>query len=407
MAQPTGLPSGAALAETIWGRLRTAFPILDGVDASDLTAVADAVATLPGGEDALRETAARSAEFRTARPSYGHQVIAHLLLEGVVDVLTTNWDDCIERGGVPERLHAVTDIHSLSRITPPAVLKVHGCASEPASLLVTTEQLTNPPRWAREQTQARLGSAVVVFLGIGDVAGYVKQRIEEAIYDVGDLANIRVVSPSVVERWEGSQWAAVAPGLASEHRIAAAADQFMDELGAAYVHVTLSTHLTALSQDPEVARSIHASVAALLATDSLAVLTWARRAAVAPQQGESILRSDTMAAALTALGHLAGTSITFTRNRTFATADGCVEILLATQTMPARRMEQEAENRLADYASRGEDAPRFLVAGGIGWTNRIAPLPQNVLNESDAVDIVDGPQSLVPEIMLAHEVLAR
>lgn len=406
-AQPTGLPLGAALARVIHAQLLTAFPSLDGVDPDDLIAVADSVALLPGGGDALRQTAAKSAEFRSATPSYGHRVIAQLLLEGVVEVLTTNWDDCIERGGVPDRIQAVTDERSLHRVTPPSVLKVHGCASEPSSLLVTSEDLQDPPTWAREQTHARLGSAVVVFLGIGDVAGYVKQRIMEAIAEVGDIANIRVVSPSIVTKWEASQWSTVAPGLSDDDRIAATSDEFMEQLGGAYIHASLGRHVTALADDPEVAPHIKAAVGELLKTDALSLLEWARRAAIDPQQGLSVVNVTTMAEALTAFGRLTGTESVVMRGQVFETCEGPIEILVAARSMSARRVEQEAENRLHAHASRGEqNLPGFLVAGGIGWSKVNAGLPSNVLNETDAEDILDGPSALAPNILLAQEVLA-
>lgn len=406
VAQPTGIPLGAGVARTIHATLRTAFPSLNDVEPEDLIAVADAVASLPGGGAALRETAARSAEFRTATPSYGHRVIAYLLLEGVIDVLTTNWDDCIERGGPPERLQAVTDDRSLQRVEPPSVLKVHGCASVPDSLLITSDDLREPPTWAREQTQARLGSAVVVFLGIGDVAGYVRIRIEEAISEVGDIANIRVVSPSIVEQWSSSQWAAVAPNLLEDNRIAATSDEFMEHLGAAFIHLTLSGHVAALADDPQILPYITAAVESLLADDALSVLVWVRRAAVAPQQGVSVLGASTTAEALTALGRLAGANAIQRQGQVFDTVEGRVEILVATQGRSSRRMEQEAKNRQAEYASLGQVSPRFLIAGGIGWRTLSSELPSDVLTEASATDIVDGPTTLTPDILLAREVLA-
>lgn len=406
LASPTRLPNGAELAGAIWARLRPMFSALDGVDRGNLLAVADAVAALPGGADALRQAAARAAEFGTAKPSYGHRMIAHLMLEGAIDVLTTNWDDCIERGGSPERLHAVTDERSLGRVTPPSVLKLHGCASEPDSLLITTADLQHPPTWTREQTQARLGSAVVVFLGIGDVAGYVKVRIMEAITDVGDVANIRVVSPGINHNWETSQWAKVAPGLAVENRIAETSDQFMEHLGAAYIHVTLANHKAALAEDPTIAHDLDSSIQALLATDALSLLEWIRQVAVAPLQGESVLSSSATVEALTALGRIAGSSAALSRDRIFDTSDGPIELLVATRGLSARRVEREVENRLSERAANGERRPRFLIAGGIGWSRGKGSLPTDVLNEGNEADILDGPESVVPDIVLAPEVLA-
>ncbi len=406
MEQPTGLPNGRALARTIYAKLITAFPSLNGADPSDLIALADSVAALPGGGDALRQTAAHAAEFRTARPSYGHRVIAYLALEGVVDVLTTNWDTCIERGGESEPIEAVVDQRSLMNGTQPSVLKVHGCATQPASLLITTDDLQNPPTWAREQTRARLGSAVVIFLGIGDVAGYVRQRIEEAITDVGDLSNLRVVSPGIVDRWTDSQWASVAPTLANDHRIPETSDSFLQQFAAAYVHVALNSHVVALADDQRVSDDIRVAVGALLATDPLSLLRWARRSAVHAPPGESVLRASETARALAALGRLAGDTIVFDDQQALGTGDLPVELIIAVGTVTSRTLEQEASNRLQEYAARGKQQPRFLVSGGIGWGARSAGLPNDVVNHLDPADIIDGPQALVPEILLADEVLA-
>ena len=94
----------------------------------------------------------------------------------------------------------------------------------------------------QEQTHARLGSAVVVFIGIGDVAPYVKQRIIEAIAEVGSVENIRVVSPDIMTTWDTSQWRSVAPDLRDDDKIQVTADQFMEELGAAYIITRLAEH---------------------------------------------------------------------------------------------------------------------------------------------------------------------
>jgi hypothetical protein len=88
-AEPAGLPSGAEVARRIHARLKDAFPVLAGVQEDDLVAIADAIAGLPGGEEALRLTAVEVAEFTTATPTYGHATLALMLLEGVLDVLTT------------------------------------------------------------------------------------------------------------------------------------------------------------------------------------------------------------------------------------------------------------------------------------------------------------------------------
>lgn len=354
LAQPTGLPTGPALATAIHARLKVAFHVLDAVNPTDLVAVADAVASLPGGEEALRQTAAQSADFKTAKPAYAHRTIAHLMLEGAIDVLTTNWDNCIERGAGDEQLPTVTDERDLIRVTPPWVLKVHGCASQPDSLLLTSDHLKNPPRWVKDETHARLGSATVIFVGIGDVAGYVKQRIVEAISEVGSVENIRIVAPDIVDKWETSQWSGVAPGLRDEYRIPATADLFMEQLAAAYVIVQLGGHSLGLASDEVIAADFEAGKASLLEADALMVLEWARRVDIQPRPGHSVLKTSEIATVLIALGHLVGTSARLKHNQVFETDEGPIEVLVSTRTVPARRLTQEAENRLQDHASREE-----------------------------------------------------
>lgn len=404
VSPPTSLPSGAGLAKAIHAQLKDVFTVLASVQEWDLLGVADAVAKLPGGEDALRQTSARSANFRSATPGYAHRVLAHLMLEGAIDVLTSNWDNCIERSSGEEQLPTVTNEYDLADVTPPWVLKVHGCATRPGSLLVTTDHLAHPPKWVQEQTHARLGSAVVVFVGIGDVAPYVKQRIIEAIAEVGSAENIRVVSPDITTTWVTSQWKSVAPDLRDDDKIQVTADQFMEELGAAYIITRLGEH--GLSAGTSLAAKLNDAKTGLFKSDSLKVLQWSRTVDINPRAGESVLKSSELGKALIALGHLVGDSAELKHGRVFDTNHGPVEILIATQTVPTRRLVEAAESRLQEHASRGEPAPLFLVAGGVGLISKPESLPQDILDGADEADIIDGPLALVPNLRHADDVIA-
>ncbi|PRZ34819.1 SIR2-like protein [Antricoccus suffuscus] len=406
LSQPTNLPTGAELAARIHMQLKGVFPVIVPIESRDLVAVADAVATLPGGEEALRQTSAKSADFKTARPGYAHKVLAHLMLEGAIDVITTNWDNCIERGAGEELLPVVTNDHDLADVTPPWVLKVHGCASRPDSLLVTSRSLDNPPTWVREQTHARLGRAVVVFIGIGDVAGYVKRRIEEAIHEVGSVGNIRIVAPDIEANWEDSQWKTVVPNLHGDHKIPANADLFMEQLAAAYITGRLADHSVTLSSAEVLATYLEAAKKGLLESDSLTVLQWARSVDINPQVGEPVLKSSELGKVLIALGHLAGDSARLNHNHIFETAQGPVEVLISTQTESPRRLIDAAKNRLHDHASRGEPHPLFVVAGGVGPIPKPDSLPDSIVGEASDLDIVDGPLALVPDVRHADEVIA-
>ena len=406
MSPPTGLSNGAALAAAIHMQLKDAFPVLAAIETWDLLAIADAVAALPDGEDALRQTSAKSANFKSAKPGYAHRVLAHLMLEGAIDILTTNWDNCIERGSGEERLPTVTNDHDLADVTPPWVLKVHGCASKPDSLLATSDHLANPPKWVQEQTHARLGSAVVIFIGIGDVAPYVKQRIEEAIDEVGSVENIRVVSPDIKTNWSNSQWQNVAPDLRDDDKIPVTADQFMEELGAAYILTRLGEHSITVASDSRLAAKLAAAKTGLLKSDSLRVLQWSRAVDINPRVGESVLKSSELGKALIALGQVAGDSARLQHNGTFDTSQGPVEVLIATQTVSPRRLVEAAETRLHEHANRGEPPPFFIVAGGVGPLPKPESLPQSILGEADETNIVDGPLALLPDVRHADEVMA-
>lgn len=405
LAEPAGLPLGAQVAQQIHARLKDAFPVLNGVDTGDLVAIADAVAALDGGEEALRFTAVQAAEFTTAVPTYGHCILALLLLEGVLDVFTTNWDNCIERAGGAESVPAVIRAQDLLHVLGRCALKIHGCATQPESLLLTSAHLNTPPQWVTDQTRARLGNAVVVFVGIGDVAGYVEQRLKEAIADVGNVDNIRVVSPGIVAGWNGSQWSALVPNLADAHRIAATADEFLEKLGAAYVHLTLADLAAGLEEEAEVAAAFGEAASALRKHDSLTMLGWTRGAGVVAKGGSSVLNTESMAEAIAALGKLAGADFKITKDSIIETPNGQIEILAAIGVASASRLRREAQNRLDRHVSRGDPQPTFLIGGGIGWT-AAQTLPADILGEGDATDVIEGPMHAEPTILRASEVLA-
>ena len=72
--------------------------MFDCEDSSKLTSVADAAVKI-GGLALIQRTAVSVADFTLALPNFSHEILALLLLEGVGVVITTNWDDCIERAG--------------------------------------------------------------------------------------------------------------------------------------------------------------------------------------------------------------------------------------------------------------------------------------------------------------------
>src|SRR6185369_8326631 len=107
-------------------------------------------------------------------------------------------------------------------------LKIHGCCTQPQTLLVTSGQLSDAPLWTRIYFQAELARSTMVFVGIGDVADYARLRIVE-LAGLVEHARLRVVSPDINRTWDGSTWQAVLPDLPSERRIEMSASEFLDQ----------------------------------------------------------------------------------------------------------------------------------------------------------------------------------
>jgi hypothetical protein len=408
---PTDIPAGAEVARRCHERLVNLLgaDALDGADPSNLTSVADVVAALDGGLDLLRRTAVGVAEFTTADPNFGHEALALLLLEGLVLTITTNWDDCIERAGGAERVLAVISDQDRQQIHAPALLKVHGCATRPDTVLLTSEDLTNPPVWVRDEINARLADSHVVFVGIGDVAGYVRSRIEEAAEAVGAGGAVYVVSPSVGDKWDENQWAEVLPDLPADRRFGLSADEFLDVLAAACVRLLLREIAEAIEEQSDALAAFNRARGAFDVVTPVHALRWLRACAVPRQPGRSVLRQQSFTSALIALGVLGPDGVELHPLGRAITNDSVYEILVGVGNVTASRCRREAEARLIRYRSEGGDtatSPTFLVAGAVGRFASPGGLEESVLGDSDPRDLVAGPLAVSPILIRAEDLAA-
>nr|WP_244284163.1 hypothetical protein [Agromyces badenianii] len=256
-----------------------------------------------------------------------------------------------------------------------------------------------------DETRHRLGATTVAFVGIGDIAGYVKLRIEEALHDVGVIDNIRVVSPGIVSGWASSQWAGLVPDLGAGQRIAATADDFLEQLGRAYVLGVFGDIALEFSDHPKFLAAVKNAQNSITASDALKVVVWARRAAVTPHAGVSVFDSESMTTMLCALGVLLPDGFAVEASGAVRTPEAYWQVLVSSGRTSASRMQREAQNRLSAARTEGREVPKYLVAGGIGW-GLGTTLPSDILNEGRGDDVLDGPLNLMPEILRAEEVLA-
>ena len=400
----SGLPTAAVLSERLHTRLNNLGFELSGLDPYDLLAVADAVGTTPGGLRALQNAALEAFNFEGAPASATHQALALLLLEGVVQVLTTNWDTCIERAASPERLMSVVTPEDRLQVQSESLLKVHGSAERPATLLVTTAQLSAPPVWASTTIAAALTSATVVFVGIGDVAPYVRLGLDQVVAELGQPNNVAVVSPSIDQRWDASQWSAVLPGLPPDRRWAMSAGEFAHGLLSAWINNALAnTEVMARTLGlPQLPTAFDALHAVLRSHDAKRVCSWLRRSQMSPSVGKSVAHSDGASQVLLALAlHSAASPVSsIPVHGPVRTPGSVLELLIAPDRTPGLVAADEAFRRAEEYRQTGELGPSedlvVVCAGHTGPFHELqAGAPQNVVDDESGTIMSGGVVNLV------------
>ena len=426
-ADPTLLPGASRLAELIFDRLAPHVD-LTAVPRSDLIAVADAVSALPQGDRLLRQTILDVADLKGAPESSAHEVLGLLLCEGAATILETNYDDCIERGAQPERPTVVCTASELLQASGPALLKAHGCATQPETMLITSAELAAAPRWATSQAAARMRQHPVVFLGIGSVADYVKSTVKELCEEVG-IGHLLVVDPAMAG-WDTQDlaWKALLPELLPDQRDARTAEEFCDALMRAYVGHFLqqaAEAVQAMDAGHPQRRGVEALLNSFEHRCATWVLRWLREASLRAPVGTAVVGSAQSIKGALAIGALAGdrTTVESMRSglvRMVSEADGAVAavlLLMAFDTTLGSVAAAEARRRVArargmDLLQAGADAvvvvvghmgpmsTELTVAPGFRISDALAamaggpnPLPDDVVATANPQHIVNGAAS--------------
>jgi hypothetical protein len=411
--EPTSLPLGWELGESVYQSLRGRLgdEALAGADSTELLSVADTVAALPGGAALLQTTLLEAAAYTDAEPNFGHVVLALLLLEGAAEVMVTNYDDCIERGGGPYgRLQAIISDADRAQVQGPAVLKVHGCATRAGTLLASSDQLADPPTWVFHHFGERLGTASVVFVGLGDVATYVRIRIAQVLDRIGDGERIWVVATSLADAWTE-----LVPDIENRF-IEMSADDFLDELLRDYVNIALKRlhdvaaahHETgtyaATGLNPLV--GAETLLDAIDSRDAMAIVIWLRGAALRWPLGESVVQSQAARDSLLAIALAAATRSVAFDGRRLSVGDAPVELLLARSAVVATVVEaaqRRVEQQRADGTVGVSETVIVLCHGQQGPLP--AALPVNVIPGEHSDDMIDGPNVPLLRLVSVHRVL--
>jgi len=198
----------------------------------------------------LKERAATAWLFRDIEPTFGHEAIALLIREGLIRVVSANWDCGVENGGrqVAVSIEGVSQDIDLLRLPADALplFKVHGCARRPATLVLTRDEVDEPSSWARARVQDALAAGTVVFIGLGTVGAYVGKSVEELVaLWIEQGTNVRVVDPGGLS----DAWKEVLGDRAEDVEVRRGSDEYLDDLLRAVV-------ARALSEVGEVARNI-------------------------------------------------------------------------------------------------------------------------------------------------------
>lgn len=410
-ADPTNLPGAERLAKMLFDSLSPNVELnLREDEQWDLLAVADAVAALPQGVALLRQKVLEVADLKGASENFAHEVLGLLLCEGAVTILETNYDDCIERGAQPERPTVVRSANELLQSSGPALLKAHGCASQPETMLITTAELTQAPAWATAQVAARLRQFPVVFLGIGSVADYVRDTVSEIYAEVG-LNHLLVVDP-VMAKWDSEDlaWKEMLPQLQADQRDSRTAEEFCDALIRAYVSFFTSKTTEAVSGLGDL-HPQRVGVVSLLDSfggrDAAWLLRWLRQASLRAPVGTALIGSTESVKGALAISALVGNdSVVESQRRglmSITPPGGSpirVMLMMAFDSTLGSLAAAEANQRIArarglDLLAPGADVV-VVVVGHVGpMTTELPARPG--LRIGDALDLIAQQSGELPD----------
>ncbi len=296
-APPACGPTGWRVAD----RLRRPVATMLGIEEPEVAAlnleqIAKMVETrAPERLDELRDTAASTFDFRGLEPNYGHEILALLLREGLLEIVSANWDCAIERAGLQVAVPiagvaTATERLQLGQELP--LYKIHGCAKRPQTLALTQSEVDRPQTWAVAQVQTALTGGVVVFVGLGTVGLYVREPLAELLTVwAADQTTIHVVDPRLSDAWSEALG-----DRAGQAHYAIGADEFFDELIRSVVRLALtsvenSVDILAEHEDwaGPMADGIGKVRYALLGATGDAVLRWWRDGVVDTQGGRPFI----------------------------------------------------------------------------------------------------------------------
>jgi hypothetical protein len=379
----------------------------DELHALSLEALAQMVAEQASEKlEELRDLAAEAFDFRGIAPNFGHEAAALLLREGLVQVISVNWDCGIERAGIQAgvAIQGVANLaESLQLSHDLPLYKVHGCATRPPTLAITQGEVDRPQTWAVGRTQAALAGGVVVFVGLGTIGLYVREPLPELVEAwASQDTTVTVVDPQLSNAWRE----ALGEERAEDVYLARTADAFLDELLRAVVRDALNgVELVArdLAEHEAWAATMVQGLVALRAGFSAATadatLRWWRDGVIETQAGTPFITELAGQKSLMTVGQLAGVDtgeiqVAGIRGRqTVSSVQRYFEIVCRPQEHVERVQEvarHRVERRRAEGVYDTGKPVTVVIADSIGTFPSDTALPDIAAGPEDGSDIVSG-----------------
>ncbi|MHB1537004.1 MAG: SIR2 family protein [Solirubrobacteraceae bacterium] len=422
VADPACGPTGRDVAEFVRPVVARILDVNeDELDGASLEAMAQRVSDEAGERlDELRARAAKTIDFQGIEPNFGHIAAALLLREGLVQVVSANWDCGVEAAGrqVDVTIAGLVDAGgSVQATAGPHLSKVHGCATRPATIALTQGDIDKPQTWAVSRTQAALTSGTVVFVGLGTPGAYVHEPIVELKKTwISQAANVYVVDPQMSALWCN----ALGPENASKVHMASGADEFLDELLRAIVRDALDdaeSRIGQLAREEQWAATMSSGLAELRksvgAATADSVLRWWRDGVVSSTAGRQFVTDVPGQACLMTVAYLAGRDggeVEVARvggQQTVASGEQYFEIV-ARPGEHINQVEKVARHRIECRRAEGvySDVTRrvtVVVPQAMGrFPSEVAPLDIAAGDESGA-DIASGVESVELRFVSAED----
>jgi hypothetical protein len=420
MAEPSCGPSGWDVANF----LRPTVAQMLGLDENELVnlsleALAELVIEVDKTQlEVLRVRASEAADFKDLTPNFGHEAAVLLLREGLVSLISVNWDCGIERAGLRAEIgvSGIANTVENGEITDGlVVLKVHGCATRPRTLAVTQVEVDNPQAWAVGRVQGALAGGIVVFIGLGTVGLYVREPIQDLVDTWGkDTGSVVVADPALSSGWKEALGTA-----AQQAYIKSDADEFLDDLLRAVILEALEMCAVQMQQMPQqepwekLMRDGFEEVRASLAgTTADALGRWWRDGVTDSSNGKPFITEQNGLWSMMTVGLLAGQdggSIEV-RGRegrqTVGSEDRYFEIV-SEPGRPIAKVERSGRERirrrLADGVYSHERPVSVVVVGATGKFPSARAREDISAGSADPSDIAEGIESISVNFISAEE----